>query len=300
MPDGWLIAVALVFFLLVAINFAIFLFASYEYRASSRQDPWLRSTQVLLPQGGGARSSLILLHGFGGTPRDFRSLAEFLSGRGFRVIVPAIPDQTSTSFAYSRGRVTPAAYVDWLGDLIREEAAASGRPPMLVGTSMGGTLAAIAAAEHSVGRLVLIAPYFALAVGGGEWTSRATAWLKWVVPVIPKLAKGQISDPEGYREYQTGSYLVSLRAFEQLAELAGIAKSRLPGLTLPILAFASEKDSVASFRATERLLRDCRQARLIACNRSNHVLTYDFDRERIMAETAAFLAAEASSAPTAG
>jgi carboxylesterase len=299
--DPWLTAVALVLLLLVAVNSAIFLFASYEYRTSSRQDPWLRSTQVLLPQDGGAgsRSSVVLLHGFGGTPRDFRSLAEFLAARGFRVVVPALPDQTSTSFAYGRGRVSPADYVDWLGDLIRDEAATSGRPPMLVGTSMGGTLAVIAAAEHSVGRLVLIAPYFALAVGG-ELTSRATAWLKWVVPVIPKLAKGQISDPEGYREYQTGSYLVSLRAFEQLAEIAEIAKSRLPGLTLPILAFASENDSVASYRATERLLRDCRQARLIACNRSNHVLTYDFDRERIMAEIAAFLAAEASPAATAG
>jgi carboxylesterase len=298
MPDGWLTAIALLLALLVAINFAIFLFACYEYRASSGQDPWLRSTQVLSPQVGGARPSLILLHGFGGTPRDFRSLAEFLAERGFRVVVPAIPEQTSTSFAYSRGRVSPAEYVDWLSDLIREEAAASGRPPMLVGTSMGGTLAVIAAAEHAVGKLVLIAPYFGLAIGG-EWFSRATAWVKWIVPVMPKLAKGQISDPEGYREYETGSYLVSLRAFEQLAGLVEIARSKLPGLTLPILVFASEKDTVASFRATERLLRDCAQARMVACNRSNHVLTYDFDRERIMAETAAFLAAETSPAATA-
>jgi carboxylesterase len=291
MPDAWLTALALLFALLVAINLAIFLFARYEFSTSSRQDPWLRSTQILSPQAGGARPSVILLHGFGGTPRDFRSLAEFLAGCGFRVVVPAIPDQTSTSFAYSRGRVSPEAYVDWLGDLIREEAATSGRPPMLAGTSMGGTLAVIGAAEHAVGRLVLIAPYFALAIGG-EWTSRATAWFKWILPVMPKLAKGQISDPKGYKEYQTGSYLVSLRAFEQLAELAEMARRKLPDLALPILVFASENDSVASFRDTERMLRDCRQARLVACNRSNHVLTYDFDRERIMAETAAFLAAE--------
>jgi esterase/lipase len=163
---------------------------------------------------------------------------------------------------------------------------------------MGGTLAIIGAAEHTVGRLVLIAPYFGLAVGG-QWTSRATAWLKWVLPVLPKLAKGQISDPQGYRAYETGSYLVSLRAFEQLAELAEIAKRKLPDLALPILVFASENDTVASFKATERLLRGCRRARLVACDRSNHVLTYDFDRERIMMETAAFLSAEASPAPTA-
>ena len=130
---------------LVAVNFAIFLYACYEYATSSRKEPWLRSTQVLLAGPGAVRPSVILLHGFGGTPRDLRSIAEPLAERGYRVVVPAIPEQTSTSFAYRRGRVAPAAYRAWVSDLVRDEAAIGGAPPLLVGTSMGGTLATIAA-----------------------------------------------------------------------------------------------------------------------------------------------------------
>jgi esterase/lipase len=158
----------------------------------------------------------------------------------------------------------------------------------VVGTSMGGTLAAIGAADHDIGRLVLIAPYFSLAVGG-ELAARATAWLRWVLPVMPKLQKGQINDPAGYKEYETGSYLVSLAAFLHLAELASIARDKAPALEGPTLVFAAPKDAVASFAATERLFQGRSNVRLVVCERSNHVLTYDFDRERIVADTLAFL-----------
>lgn len=294
MVTSWLTVVVLGFLLiLIAANFVIFLYACYEYGMSSKKDPWLQSTQVLAARTGNARSSVIMLHGFGGTPRDFRALAENLAGRGFRVVVPAIPYQTSGSFAYSRGRFAPTAYVDWLRNLIRDEAALSSTPPMLVGMSMGGTLAAIGAADHSVGKLVLISPYFNLAIGDG-WIRTLGKWLKWIVPVVPKAAKGQIRDPKGYREYQTGSYVVSLQAFQQLAELGKIAKGKVPNLALPILVFASENDTVASFEVTERLFQGRKQAHMVACNRGNHILTYDFDRERIMMETAAFLTSEIS------
>jgi carboxylesterase len=293
MPDGWLTAGAIALLALIAINAAIFLLAWYEWATSHRQDPWLRSTQILSPPAGSARPTAILLHGFGGTPRDFRFMAEALASEGFRVVVPALPGQTSTSFAYGRGSFTPAAYCDWLGKLIDEERRSSGRPPVLVGTSMGGTLAAIGAAQHDVGRLVLIAPYFALALGG-EWTTQMTKWVRWILPVMPKVQKGQISDPTGYKEYQTGSYLVSMAAFLQLAELARIARGKASALARPTLVFASPKDAVASFAATERLLRGHSSARLVVCERSNHVLTYDYDRDRITADTLAFLAAEAT------
>ena len=105
------IAIGLVVLVLVAVNVAIFLYACYEYSTSSRKEPWLRSTQVLLAGPGAARPSVILLHGFGGTPRDLRSIAEPLAERGYRVVVPAIPEQTSTSFAYRRGLPPEADFV---------------------------------------------------------------------------------------------------------------------------------------------------------------------------------------------
>lgn len=288
----WSMMIGLGVLVLVAVNFAIFLFACYEYATSSGKDPWLRSTQVLLAGPGAARPSVILLHGFGGTPRDLRSIAELLAERGYRVVVPAIPEQTSASFAYRRGRLAPAAYRAWVSDLIRDETAIGGAPPMLVGTSMGGALATIAAADHSIGKLVLLSPYFNLAVAD-RWITRSTKVLRWIVPVLPKAQKAQIYDPEGYRAYETGSYLVSMRAFLQLVELARIAMAKAPGLAVPTLVLASQRDTVASFEATERLFVGREQVRLVACNRGNHILTYDYDRERIVAEVVAFLTGEA-------
>lgn len=293
MLEGWWTAVAVGLLLFTAINAPIFLCACYEYGRSSRKHPWLRCTQVLGDEAGTARSSVILLHGFGGTPSDVRVLAERLAGQGFRAIVPAIPEQTSTTFAYSRGYLSPAEYGNWLRKLIKEEAAASGEPPSLVGFSMGGALAAIAASEHEVRKLVLISPYFNLPAST-QWVASAAKWLRWIVPVVLKAAKGQIVDPDGYRNYATGSYLISLRAVLRLVELAGTARDKAAGLALPILVFASEKDSVASFAVTQGLFGGRDNARMVACNRSNHIVTYDFDRDRVVTEILAFLTADTS------
>lgn len=293
MLEGWVGVLAFGLLLLIAVNGAIFLYACYEYATSSRKEPWLRATQALSAKGGAASTlpSAILLHGFGGTPRDLRSLAEALADHGFRVVVPEVPEQTSTSFAFSRGRWSPADFGDWLGDLIRAETATSGKPPMLVGTSMGGTLAAMGATHHRVSRLVLIAPYFSLAVDA-EWAFEAGAKaLRWVLPVIPKYKKAQMFDPAAYREYETGSYLISLRAFLQLSALARVARSTAPDLAVPTLILASEKDTVASFSVTERFCQACQPASMVLCNRGNHILTYDFGREDVLKEIVAFLTA---------
>jgi carboxylesterase len=296
MLGGWLIVLAVVL-VLAAVNLAILLFAYYEYATSSRKSPWERSTQVLSPPAAGPQPSILMLHGFGGTPRDFCALAERLAERGFRVVVPAIPGQTSTSFAHARGRTSPTAYIAWVRDLIREETALAGRPPMLVGTSMGGALAVIGAAEQPVDRLVLLSPYFSLAVHD-RWVTGFVRLLRWLLPVVPKAAKAQINDPDGYREYETGSYLVSLRAFLQLAELARIAQSKVPNLSVPTLVLASHNDTVASYAVTEHLFRSGKQVRMVAYDRGNHILTYDFDREPVLAETVGFLT-EASPQPAA-
>jgi carboxylesterase len=289
MLEGWWAAMAVGILLLVTINAPIFLGACYEWSASSRKDPWLRCTQVLEGRDGGARSSVILLHGFGGTPSDLRVLAERLADRGFRAIVPAIPDQTSTTFAYGRGRVSPADHAEWLLDLIGRETAASGRPPSLVGFSMGGALATLVAADHAVAKLVLISPYFNLPERI-QWVAVISNWLRWIVPVVPKVAKGQILDPEGYKTYATGSYFISLRAAQRLAELTRIARARAPHLTLPTLVLASKRDVVASFGTTEELFRGLDNARLVACDRSDHIVTYDYDRELVLMEALSFLA----------
>jgi esterase/lipase len=276
---------------LAAANLAILALAWIEHAGAAGRDPWLRATQVLLAEPRNGRPSVVLLHGFGGTPRDFQALAELLSARGYRVVVPAVPEQTSISFAYGRGRWSPGDYRAWLGEMLENETAIGGAPPLLVGMSMGGALAAIAAADHAIGKLVLISPYFNLAIADTSIT-RGVRWLRWVLPVVPKVQKAQIADPDGYKAYATGSWLVSLQAFLQLVAVARIASAKARGLTVPTLVLASQIDTVASFTATERLFVGREEVRLVPCNRGNHILTYDYDREHILAEVVAFLTEE--------
>ena len=82
---------------------------------------------------------------------------------------------------------------------------------------------------------------------------------------------------------------ISLRAALRLAELTTIARAKAADLTLPTLVFASERDTVASFAVTADLFRALDNARLVLCNRSNHIVTYDFDRELVATEVLAFL-----------
>ncbi len=276
---------------LAVANLAIFALACLEHAASQGKDPWQRATQVLLAEPRNGRPSVVLLHGFGGTPRDFQALAEHLSARGYRVVVPAIPGQTSVSFAYGRGRYSHDDYRAWLSGVLENETAISGAPPLVVGMSMGGALAVIGAADHTIGKLVLISPYFSLAIAD-MWVTRSTRWLRWVLPVVPKVQKAQIADPDGYKAYATGSWLVSMSAFLQLVALAEIASNKARGVAVPTLVLASQNDTVASFAATERLFAGREEARLVPCNRGNHILTYDYDRERIEAEVVAFLTGE--------
>ena len=291
MLEGWVGVLAFGLLLLIAANAAIFLYACYEYATSSRKEPWQRATQILQARDSdtSALPSAILLHGFGGTPRDLRSLAELLAARGFRVVVPEVPEQTSASFAFTRGRWSPADFGDWLADLIRNETAVSGKPPLLVGTSMGGALAVIGAAHHQVSRLVLIAPYFSLAADSEGVFEAGAKVVRWIVPVIPKYKKAQMFDPAAYREYETGSYLVSLRAFLRLEELARMARNLAPDLAVPTLVLASEKDTVASFSVTRRFCEACPPASLVLCNQGNHILTYDFGREQVLNAVVTFL-----------
>src|SRR5262245_20735525 len=110
MTDSWLTAIVVLLLVLAVANTAILLLAWREWVASPKQDAWMTSAQILSPATGTPRATAILLHGFGGTPRDFRAMADALAGQGVRVVVPALPGQTSTTFAYGRGAYSVEFY----------------------------------------------------------------------------------------------------------------------------------------------------------------------------------------------
>lgn len=288
---GWLGLAAAPLAVVLLFDVAMLGWAIAEKRRAGAVGPsWVRETQVLEPAAPARSRSVVLVHGFVGSPFDLEPLAVELARRGFRVVVPVVPSQTGTTFAYARGRASAEAYPSWLDTVCAREERRYGRKPLLVGFSMGGTLAALGAECGAADAVVLLAPFFSLP-RFDRAVRVAVSGLRFIVPVLPKWGRGQINDRAGYRAYTPGSFLVSLWAYHQVHALAHLARSGAGEIRVPTLLLASESDRVASFEASRDVFSENPAVEVRRVPRANHVLLYDYGHEDVVAAAADFLVA---------
>jgi carboxylesterase len=288
----------------VGVLLIIFIFDIYIiYRAQNegknifyRTISWLNESQTLNPEGRPYLPSIVLVHGYVGSPKDFIYLAEELAGLGYRVVCPVTPGQTTRTPILSRGEYTLEYYEAWLTAIIKKEKKLTGRKPLLVGHSMGGTLATLVAPKDIVEKLVLLAPFFSLPYGN-EIVIYAAKILRWLLPVIPKFSKGVINDPKGSAEYQPGSMYLSLKAFLQLEKIALTAKKQAVNITIPTLVVISQNDHVASAKKTTETFGDMNNVQIENYPNSNHILLYDCDKNEIIKKIINFIAQHTSTNP---
>ena len=282
------------FVLLVILTFDLYVI----YRAQNEEKnifyrtvSWLNESQILNPEGQAHLPSIVLVHGYVGSPKDFIYLAEELAGLGYRVVCPVTPGQTTRAPILSRGEYTLKYYQAWLTAIIKNEKKITGRKPVLVGHSMGGTLSIIVAQKNVVEKLVLLAPFFSLRYGN-EIAICAANILRWVLPVIPKFSKGVINDPAGSADYRPGSMYLSLKAFLQLEKIALTAKQQAVKITIPTLLVISQNDHVASAKRTVETFGDMHNVQIENYPNSNHILLYDYDKNEIIKKIIHFIAGE--------
>jgi carboxylesterase len=280
--------------LLVILTFDLYVI----YRAQNEEKntfyrtvSWLNESQILNPEGQAHLPSIVLVHGYVGSPKDFIYLAEELAGLGYRVVCPVTPGQTTRTPILSRGEYTLEYYEAWLTAIIKNEKKLTGRKPLLVGFSMGGALSTIVAQKDVVEKLVLLAPFFSLPYGN-EIAVCAANILRWLLPVIPKFSKGVINDPVGYSEYQPGSMYMSLRAFLQLEKVALTARKQAVNITIPTLVVISQNDQAASAKRTIETFGDMNNVQIENYPKSNHILLYDYDKNEIIKKIIHFIAGE--------
>ncbi len=263
-------------FVIVLFNFIMFCWVYYEAKLYNTENKWLYESQILDPETPSNNSSVILIHGFVGSPFDMKPLAEHLYQKGYRVIIPKIKGQTWDTPAYYRGDYSSGYYIEWLRKIVKQENNRTGQKPYLVGFSMGGTLSTIIASENRIKKLVLIAPFFNLPqIGDTVW--KLSKIFKYLIPFVPKISKGQINDKGGYSKYNPGSLIVSLAAFNQLGDLVGHARKIIHKVKTSTLIIMSRNDNVASFSDTYDLFHRKTNVHIIEKNRSNHILLYDHD-----------------------
>jgi carboxylesterase len=237
------------------------------------------------------RPTCLALHGLGGGPYELGPVIDALRGSGVRVSAPTLPGHDGP------GPVMPAsAWADWAAsaESAFDGLADGGGPVAVVGFSTGATLALLLATRRPVARLALLAPFLAIRFSG-LIPIRPEGYLRPIARFLPDLPRRSPAarDPEVRRRLRaTATFRTfSLRATLSALELIEQVKPLVPSIRAPALILQGRRDTVVDPRGADWLARHLGSPRkgLLWFTRSDHLLTLDLDRDRVVAEALAFL-----------
>jgi hypothetical protein len=184
---------------------------------------------------------LLYLHGFASGPSSHK--ARVLSTRFAALGIPmTIPDLTPGEDGFERS--SPSSML-----AVAQAALAAGPPPhAIIGSSLGGYLAAvIAARDPSIERLVLMAPAFRLFE---RWSARLTA---------DQLADWRVSGLETMHFASGRHRRIGWQFFEDATRYPAF-----PEVRVPTLCIAGTRDDTVPFADVEAFTARTPSARLVA------------------------------------
>ncbi|MCC7052586.1 MAG: alpha/beta fold hydrolase [Gemmatimonadaceae bacterium] len=236
----------------------------------------------------------LLVHGFGDTPQTVRQLGDYLNRtHGWTVRGTLLPGHGRDLRAFDRCDATA-----WRTHVHAEYRQLRQRydTVVLVGLSMGGALTTIeAAADPSLPALVLLVPYLTPPARA----ERLAPIAPLINLMVPYLRGGDrnasIFDPDA-RERSLGAGASPPRRIADLVAVAHDARFAAADVQAPTLLIHSRSDYRIPVPLAERhpgfftAARVCEQRWMEG---SGHVITVDFCRETVWAETAAWLARHA-------
>ncbi len=209
---------------------------------------------------------LLYLHGFASGPSSHK--ADVLSRRFAAIGVSVtVPDLTPGEDGFERS--SPSSMLSIAEDLL----AAAEPPHALIGSSLGGYLAAVIASRNpSVERLVLLAPAFRLFE---RWSARLTA---------RELDDWRANGLETMHFASNRRRRVGWQFFEDARRYPAF-----PEVHVPALCIAGTRDETVPFADVEAFVARTPSARLVAVD-DGHELAASLDR--IFDEARAFLSVD--------
>ena len=234
--------------------------------------------------------AVLLVHGFGDATDTFAELATHLHARGWTVRAPLLPGHGRTLDAFDASGADA-----WLAAAREAYDALRARHPYvaLVGLSMGGALCVQLAVDTPPPALVLLAPYLA-----APRRVRLAGTLRSVVTrVAPWLRTGgehSILDPVALAASR-GYGAVTPHLLHELSTVVRRARAALPGVTSPTRVVHARHDNrippAAALRAFARL--GAPRKELVWLEHSGHVITVDYEKERVWSLVAEWIAPRA-------
>ncbi len=247
-------------------------------------------------------ASCLVLHGLGGGPYELEPLIAALKADGIHVAAPLLPGHDGP------GPLMPAStWHDWSAavESAFDELARGPAPVAVIGFSTGATLALYLASRRPVARQVLLAPFLAIR-HSGLIPLRPATYLRILARMIPNLPRRApaVRDPE-MRRWASGTdrfRTFNVHAAASALELIDTVKPLVPAITIPTLIIQGQLDSVVEPAGASWLHKHlgASEKSLVVLSRSDHLVSLDSERDRVIALTRDFLLGrgEAGSAST--
>jgi len=223
----------------------------------------------------GGPDGALVLHGFTGNPQSMRGLAEALAGAGFAVELPLLPGHGT-----SIEDMLPSRWDDWseVADGAYTELAGRCRRVVVVGLSMGGTLA-IWLTTHHPEIAGLVAINAAVDPPAESFLDMMRTMVEQGHDRMPAVG-GDIAKPdtEELGAYDATPIAPLLSFVEQGEDLF----PRLGEITCPVLIITSTNDHVVPPVSSDVLAaKVAGPVERVVLERSFHVATLDYDKDEI-------------------
>lgn len=229
------------------------------------------------------RVGVLVLHGFTGTPASLRNVAEAVATAGYDVELPRLPGHGT-----SVDEMLTTDWAAWSSEVARAFSELQQRVDrvVVVGQSMGGTLALWLALSSPVAALVCVNP--ATQLRDADTMALIDDFFDDGIAVVPGEGS-DIADPDSSDIAYAGTPVAPLRSllYDGIAPIT----NRYPELTMPMRLFTSRQDHVVDPADSEFLATAYGgTVHHTWLERSYHVATRDYERDLIIDETLAFIA----------
>ena len=252
---------------------------SLARRLGEEQDAFDHSPVSFAPDSVQHSVGILLVHGFTGSPHSMRPVAQRFMELGYAVEMPVL-----TGHATRWQDLRDSTYQQWLDSAERgyRRLADQGLQVVVIGLSMGGTVATHLSARLPVAGTVLINPYMV----DVNPMMRHAGKVSKVLPVL-KAIGSDIAVP-GVSE---GAYsIVPTAAVHQLHLLGAETRALIPQLKLPVLYLRSLGDHTVLDSSHKYFLEHCSApVEFRWLTRSYHVATLDYDAEYLLSTVQAFV-----------
>jgi carboxylesterase len=228
---------------------------------------------------------VLLLHGFTSGPHEMKPVSDALLEIGYSVSIPLLPGHGSTP-----KDLLKCTWYDWFNGAKESffELKKKCNKIIVIGQSMGGTLALHLAAHYQFEGVIALAP-------GLFFKERKTKLLFLVSKLFryrKKVDGPDIHDEQERMNQKFYSYdKTPLKAAYQLKLMFDHVIDDLPEISVPVFLIHSTQDHVIDYKSSVYIYDkiSSEQKEILMLNESYHVLTLDLEKDKVIKEIKKFI-----------